>query len=112
MSLWKFGNAEFEVDFADAAFMEKIEKANEDMLENMKHVQKVGKQSEIIRSQCDVFFKFFDSVFGKGSHEALFGEKISVDLCVQASESLYNFRFQEVYITIRSQKASRQHILP
>lgn len=95
MSLWRFGNAEFEVDFTDAAFMEKIENANHDMVEDLKHVQKVGKQSEIIRSECNVFFRFFDSVFGDGSHKKLFGDKISVNLCVQAAESLYDFRAQE-----------------
>ena len=95
MSLWRFNNAEFEIDFTDAAFMEKVENAYQNMIEDLKHVQKVGKQSEIIRSKCNVFFKFFESVFGPGSREKLFGDKVSINLCVQASESLYNFGAQE-----------------
>lgn len=95
MSRWKFNNAELEADFTDAGFMERFEKAYEVMEEDIKHVQKVGKQSEVIRSHCNVFFKFFDSVFGPGSSKKLFGDKISIDLCIQASESLYVFKVNE-----------------
>lgn len=95
MSQWKFNNAELEADFTDAGFMEKFENAYLAMEEDIKHVQKTGKQSEIIRSHCDVFFKFFDSVFGAGSSKKLFGDKVSIDLCVKASESLYDLRIRE-----------------
>ena len=89
MSLWKFNNVEVEADFTDAAFMEKFENAYDIMSEELKHVQKIGKQSEIIRSYCEVFFGFFDRVFGEGTHNKLFGDKVSIDLCVEASNSLY-----------------------
>lgn len=95
MSLWKFGNAELEVDFTDAAFMEKFERAYEKMEEDAKHTLKVGKQSEIIRSHCAVFFEFFDSVFGKGSSDKLFEGKVSIELCIQAAQSLAVLRANE-----------------
>lgn len=95
MSLWKFNGAEFEVDFTDAAFMENYEKSVEIMEQEDKHVLKVGKMSEIIRSQCQVYFNFFDNILGKGSSKKMFGNKVSVDLCVQAANSLYEHRMSD-----------------
>lgn len=95
MSLWKWNNVELEVDFTDADFMSEFENAYEIMLDDVKKVKKVGKTSEIIRSECEVFFKFFDNLFGSGTSTKMFGNKVSMDLCINAIESLYAFREKE-----------------
>ena len=95
MSLWKWNNVGLEVDFTDAGFMAKFENAYEIMLDDVKKVKKVGKTSEIIRSECEIFFKFFDNLFGLGTSRKMFGNKVSMDLCLNAIDSLYAFREKE-----------------
>lgn len=95
MSQWKFGNFETEIDFTDVDFLDRIDEGKQLMQEAENHVLKVGKNSDIIRSQCEVFYAFFDHVFGRDAREAMFEGKTSLMLCVKASESLSEFEKQE-----------------
>lgn len=95
MSQWKFGNFETEIDFTDVDFLDRIDEGKQLMQEAENHVLKVGKNSDIIRSQCEVFYTFFDYVFGRDAREAMFEGKTSLMLCVKASESLSEFEKQE-----------------
>lgn len=95
MSQWKFNNFETDVDFTDADFMEKFENAYEEMMQNINKTPKTGKVSEAIRAQIEVLDKFFTHVFGKDAIEKLFLGKASVELRIDACNSLYDFRNKE-----------------
>ena len=95
MSQWKFGKFETEIDFTDVDFLDRIDEGKQLMQEAENHVLKVGKNSDIIRSQCEVFYAFFDHVFVREAREAMFEGKTSLVLCVKASESLSAFEKQE-----------------
>ncbi len=95
MSQWKFGNFETEIDFTDVDFLDRIDEGKQLMQEAENHVLKVGKNSDIIRSHCEVFYAFFDHVFGRDAREAMFEGKTNLMLCVKASESLSAFEKQE-----------------
>lgn len=95
MSQWKFGKFETEIDFTDVDFLDRIDEGKQLIQEAEKNVLKVGKNSDIIRSQCEVFYAFFDHVFGRDARESMFEGKTSLMLCVKASESLSAFEHQE-----------------
>lgn len=95
MSQWKFNDFETDVDFTDADFMEKFENAYEEMMKNIDKTPKTGKVSEAIRAQIEVFDKFFAYVFGKDAIEKLFLGKASVEMRIEACNSLYDFRNKE-----------------
>lgn len=95
MSQWKFNDFETNVDFTDADFMEKFENAYEEMMKNIDKTPKTGKVSEAIRAQIEVFDKFFAYVFGKDAIKKLFLGKASVEMRIEACNSLYDFRNKE-----------------
>lgn len=95
MSQWKFNDFETNVDFTDADFMEKFENAYEEAMKNVDKAPKTGKVSERIRYQVNVFDKFFSIVFGKDSIEKLFLGKSSIEMRIEACNSLYDFRNKE-----------------
>lgn len=88
MSLYKFGNFEAEFDPTDVAFVEKYETAINEYREDVSTVSKEGKASEVMMRLCSIFYKVFDSLFGKGSSKKMFGKTNSVDLCVKAFKHL------------------------
>lgn len=95
MSQWKFNNFETDIDFTDADFMEKFEDCYGKMIEESEKVPKVGKVSEITRSQCKVFDNFYDRLFGNGTSNKLFLGKNSMDMRVKAASSLFDLRNSE-----------------
>ena len=56
MSQWKFGKFETEIDFTDIDFLGRIDEGKQLMQEAEQNVLKVGKNSDIIRSHCEVFY--------------------------------------------------------
>lgn len=95
MSLWKFGDFETEVRFSDADFLERLEKANDELNENCNAVPKTGKLSDIVRAECSCFYDFFDTLFGKGTADKMYGGKNDVELCVESASSLFELRKKE-----------------
>lgn len=95
MSLWKFGSFEEEVDFNDADFLDALEYAKKVMDLKLKEVPKVGKRSEIVRAQCRCFYAFFDTLFGEGAGNAIFEGRSSLELCIQAADSISEFQKSE-----------------
>lgn len=88
MSKFTFGKYETEIDVTDVAFVEKYEDVADQYNKDIKNVPKDGKVSEQMRAMCEVFFTAFDSLFGEGTSKKMFGDKLSVDLCVQAFKQL------------------------
>lgn len=95
MSLWKFGSFEAEVDFSDADFLDKLDRAKQALEEQLKHVQKTGKMSDIIRSQCACFYTFFDTLFYEGAANEMYEKKNNLELCVQSADSLFKYQQKE-----------------
>lgn len=96
MSLWKFGNFEAEVDFADADFLDKLDDAKKTLDKMLQRVPKTGKAGDIIRAQCACFYAFFDTLFWDGAGDAIFEGKNSMTLCVEASDSLAKFQEKQM----------------
>lgn len=95
MSLFKFGNFEKDIDFTDADFLERLEKAKQLMTEDAKQVPKTGKTADIVRAQCKCYFNFFDRVFGEKTHETMFDGRTSLNLCLDATDALLSFENSE-----------------
>lgn len=88
MSLFKFGDFETEVDFTDVDFLTDLEYAQEKLEEDVSKVPMTGKTAEIFKAQCQCYFNFFDTLFGVGTHEAMFQGRTSYKLCLEAGEKL------------------------
>ena len=95
MSLWKFGNFEAEVDFTDADFLDSLDDAKKALDKKLKEVPKVGKNSDIVRAQCDCFYTFFDVLFYDGAGAEIFDGRKSLTLCLEAAESIRAFENAE-----------------
>lgn len=91
MSLWKFGDFEAEVDFLDADFLDRLEDAKKEMNEHLRLVPKVGKNADIIRAQVNCYRSFFDTLFGNGAGNAITGGRTSLNICLEAADSLLEF---------------------
>ena len=46
------------------------------------------RESDIIRSDCEIFDKFFDNVFGEGAASAIFGGKMNQTSRIKAIDQL------------------------
>ena len=88
MNSFVFGDFKAEIDVTDVSFVETYEGAAEAYNEEIRKVPQDGKASEQMRCMCEVFFRAFDRIFGEGTHEKMFGNKMSVDACVQAFQEL------------------------
>ena len=64
---------EVEIDMSDYEFQVKYEKAFDEMAEEEKALQKVGRNSEITKGYCEMFNHLFDNILGEGVSEKLFG---------------------------------------
>ncbi len=88
MSLYKFGNFEIEFDPTDVAFVEKYETAADYYATEIKKIPQNGKSSEILKSVCDVFFQFFNQLFGDDASLEMFQKTQSINLCTKAFKQL------------------------
>lgn len=98
MSLWKFGSFETEVDFTDADFLDRLEEAEKELDRRLARVPKVGKIGDIVRSQCECFYAYFDTLFWPGAGNEIFEGKNSIALCIKAAESMtdcMNMQYKE-----------------
>lgn len=95
MSLWKFGGLEAEIDLTDADFMERLEEAQRQLEYSSKNTLKVGKKSEIIRSQCACFDAFFNTLFGENASELMYEGRNSLELRIQSADAFFEFGKKE-----------------
>lgn len=83
---------EFNIDFTDADFIEKIENACKKVYEEAENL-KQDKQislAEGIRQECKILKNFLDYVLGDGTSEKLFKGKDSLNECLKAFEDIIN----------------------
>lgn len=52
--------------------------------------------SEGIRFECNLIFNFFNTIFGEGADEKVFGNKVNLMICVKA--------FEEIVLKMNEQK--------
>lgn len=77
----KFRDMELEFDIFEETTAQKFGAA----VKALSETEKGGKNESLpnsIRRQCQAVFQFFDQLFGDGFHKKLFGEKVSLTVCV------------------------------
>lgn len=93
----KINEVEFDVDFTDADFLERIEKGSKKVYEETEKVKKIEYTlAEGIRQECKILKDFLDYVLGEGTSEKLFGEKNSLHLCLKAFEDIIKEKEKQV----------------
>lgn len=88
MSQWKFNDFEIDIDFTDEDFVEVVEPAENQLLEDLRNASPVGTNTEILREQRAIYDRFFAEVFGEDALEDLFLGKKSVQMRIDAYFSL------------------------
>lgn len=88
MSQWKFNDFETDIDFTDEDFVEVVEPAENQLLEELRNASPVGTNTEILREQREIYDRFFEEVFGEDALEYLFLGKKSVQMRIDAYFSL------------------------
>lgn len=92
----RINNIDFDVDFTDADFIEKIEQATQIVQEKSTELNtKSLSLAEGIRQECKIAKDFFDYVFGAGTSQKLFGEKNSLNDCTKALEEIMNAKKEQ-----------------
>ena len=86
----KILNVELEdFDFNDADAVEKLEKSIDLAEKKLKALSPKGDTaSGIIRKGCSIIFECFDSIFGAGTSQKIFGPKSSLKTCTEAFRDL------------------------
>lgn len=85
----EINGVKLDIDFTDADFIEKVDKAVEKVKEDCEKIDlKSLSFAEGIRQECKIIKDFFDFVFGDGTSEELFKGKNSLDLCLKAFEDI------------------------
>lgn len=84
-------DVEFDIDFTDADFIERLEEAKKISAEQSKELEtKELTPAEGIRQECKIAKDFLDYVLGEGTSQKLFGEKNSLNQCIKALEDFEN----------------------
>ena len=80
---------EVNVDFTDADIVEKIDIGREKVLEEAQKLKNSDvKPAEGIRQECKIIKDFIDYVFGEETSIKIFGEKNSLNDCLEAFEDI------------------------
>lgn len=83
----KINGVELEdLEIYDADVAEKYENALEEVDKKAKEAEKETKASAAIRKQCQAVFDFFNTMFGEGTDEKIFGNKTNLIVCLDALE--------------------------
>lgn len=88
----KINNVELQdLDIMDLETSEKYEKALEDVKDKSAEIKNEDmKRSEIIKTQCNIIFDCFNTLFGEGSDKKIFGDKVNYRVCLDSFEELIN----------------------
>ena len=92
---------EFEVDFTDADILEAIDRESQVVLEKSNELEKNKENlspAEGIRQECKIVKEFLDNVLGEGTSEKIFGNKDSLNLCLDVYDEIIK-TYQEQYKT-------------
>ncbi len=78
---------ELECDVLDVATLKAIRQESERVANIEKEIAPIQDEIEQIEVMCNIIFDFFNRVFGEGTAKTLFGDKVSLTLCMDAFES-------------------------
>lgn len=76
-------DVDLEYDVFDLDFASKYEKGLE-LVQKEASKQQGKKMADVIRTQCNSVFNFFDDLFGAGTSESIFGERVNLKECIIA----------------------------
>ena len=79
---------ELECDILDVTTLKAIKQGSERVANINKEIAPIQDEIEQIEAMCHIIFDFFNHIFGEGTSEKLFGDKVSLTLCMDAFESL------------------------
>lgn len=78
---------ELDCDVLDVAILKKIKQESERVANIEKEIAPIQGEIEQIEAMCNIIFEFFNHIFGEGTSKKLFGDKVSLTLCMDAFES-------------------------
>lgn len=90
-TVWCYNGVELELDLTDVETVERYEEVINSMDTGMKNIPKDGKQSDILRAYCNLLRGVFDDLFGEGTSEKMFGEKLNATQITEAYEDFLGF---------------------
>ncbi len=90
-AIWRYNDCEFEFDLTDVDNIELYEKTFAKMQEDVKNMPKDGNRSAIIRAYCRSLRDVFDSLFGAGTSDKLFGSRYNATEITVCYESFLEF---------------------
>lgn len=93
----KINNVEYDIDFTDADFIERMDEGIKKVQEKVKTFKNEDLSvAEGIRQECKIIKDFFDYVLGEGASKEIFGEKNSLNLCIKAFEDIVEAKEQQL----------------
>ena len=78
---------ELEFDATDVAFMRKVKQANKQLDKQEKKAALEKDEINIVETVCLAVFDYFDEIFGQGTAKKIFGDRVSLALCLDVMET-------------------------
>lgn len=93
----KINGVEFDIDFTDADILEKIENGSKEVYKKAEELKSSEyTPAEGIRQECKILKEFLDYVLGEGSSKKIFGNKDSLQQCLDVYEDIINTRETQI----------------
>ena len=105
MKKWKWNDVELDIRMSDVSFQEKYENAFKEMEQTELTLQKTGKLSELTKGYCQMFYDFFDAVYGKGTSGKLFEGRMDMEEVNEAYDSWLALCKEDSEAVIKKQAA-------
>ena len=88
MRIYEYNGTTLPFDIYDVDTLERYENAMIKLGKAEKAIPKDGKQSDIIRAECEALRTAFDDILGEGTADQLFGDRRSMAELMDAYETL------------------------
>ncbi len=92
MYRFKVGKANLGYNFTDAQALERFEKAFKALHDAQENIPKEASGSAQIRYVCTTVFDLFNTIFGAGTAEKVFGDTCDMEVCLEAVRQLVEAR--------------------
>ena len=93
----KINGVELDIDFTDADILERIETGSKEVYNKAEELKtSTVSPAEGIRQECKILKDFLDYVIGEGTSEKLFGDKNSLQQCLNAYEDIVKARDEQI----------------
>jgi len=73
-----------DIDLTEMGTLKKYEDAHKRVIEAAEKAKKLKEPVQMIEKQCNAVFDFFNSLFGEGTDKKVFGDKVSLKVCIKA----------------------------